>query len=73
MNQSPEQNPADQALLKAAADDEQVALTGYLQNRVVMLNAEVRRRDQRILELEGMVQACQVEHVLGADDEPDES
>ena len=44
-------------LLKEAAQDEQAALSGFLQNRVIMLNAEVRRRDLRILELEGDLQA----------------
>lgn len=52
MNQSPDQNPTDPDLLKEAAQDEQSAMTAYLQNRVVMLNAEVRRRDQIILDLE---------------------
>lgn len=59
MNQSPEQDPATKALLSEAAADEQTALTAYLQNRVVILNAEVRRRDQIIQSLEAEVAALQ--------------
>jgi cytidylate kinase len=41
-------DPAQQARLEAARADERDALAAYLQNRVVLLNAEVRVRDERI-------------------------
>lgn len=56
MDQQTQATPEQMARLKAAADDEQQALNGYLQNRVIMLNAEVRLRDERIAELEHEVQ-----------------
>lgn len=59
MNQQP--SPEDQALLKAAQDDEQAALSGYLQNRVLMLNVEVRRRDQEIAHLNALVASLEAE------------
>lgn len=55
MDQHQNPSPEDQALLKAAQDDEQAALSGYLQGRVVTLNVEVRRRDQEIARLNAVV------------------
>lgn len=62
MNQSPEQiamSPEDRALMEAAQTNEVQALNEYLQNRVLVLNVEVRRRDARIAELEAEVASAQ--------------
>lgn len=48
-------SPEDQALMAAAKHSEVQALNEYLQSRVLVLNVEVRRRDQRIADLEHQV------------------
>ena len=48
-------SPEDQAILAKAKEDEVTALSEYLQNRVLFLNVEVRRRDARIAELEAVL------------------
>lgn len=73
MNQSPDQNPTDPDLLKEAAQDEQSAMTAYLQNRVVMLNAEVRRRDQIIQDLETQLADVRESHLSASIGSTDES
>lgn len=57
MNQSPEQDmsPEDAALVAQAKASEVAALNDYLQNRVLVLNVEVRRRDAIIANLESEV------------------
>lgn len=50
-------SPEDQALLKAAQENEVHALNEYLQNRVLVLNVEVRRRDAQIASLEAELAA----------------
>lgn len=56
----PEQSPEDRARLQAAALDERDAMVGFLQNRVVVLNAEVRRRDEALAALENEVAELRV-------------
>lgn len=52
MQQHQQPSPEDQAYMTQAKEDEVTALSEYLQNRVLFLNVEVRRRDARIRELE---------------------
>jgi hypothetical protein len=58
-------SPEDQHLMAQARENEVGALNEYLQNRVLILNVEVRRRDARIAELEALLVDQSSDHPLG--------